>query len=256
MQKTTVFRGITALAAISFTLTGYAQQKPNNHQFLHVDEDSSTNPPRTYINYKNDTLYNIVLSGGKVTSLSVNGHQVPADSFYVYDGLINRMKAQIERDKQQAVRDREQAVRDKAQAERDMQQASRDKQQAERDAERAAKDKQQAERDAAQAMKDKVQAEQDMQQAARDKVQAEKDKRQAEEDKALVKNLIAEVVKEGLARDEKSITSLILDESVFYINGKKQSDELQKKFREKFIKTPGYTVHYHNGLMNVGRVDQ
>ena len=54
------------------------------------------------------------------------------------------------------------------------------------------------------AVKDKRQAEQDMQQAAHDKVQAEKDKRQAEEDKALVKSLMAEVVKEGLARDEKS----------------------------------------------------
>jgi hypothetical protein len=298
MQKTTVFRGVAALAALSFTLAGHAQPKPNNHQFLNVDEDSSVSPPRTYIHYKNDTSYHIVLSGGKVISISVNGHEVPADSFYVYDGLVERMKAQVERDKQQAVRDREQAVRNKAQAERDRQQAVRDKQQAERDAVRAAEDKRKAERDAeqasrekqkaerdgeqalqdkrqtekdagqalqdkrkfeldaAQAAKDKIQAEKDVQQAARDKVQAEKDKRQAEEDKALVKSLLAEVVKEGLAGDEKSITSLILDESVFYINGKKQSDELQKKFKEKFIKAPGYTVHYHNGMTNVGRMDR
>ena len=152
------------------------------------------------------------------------------------------MKAQMERDKEQAARDREQAVRDKAQAERDAAQAVRDKAQ--------------AERDMLQAVKDKRQAEQDMQQAAHDKVQAEKDKRQAEEDKALVKSLMAEVVKEGLARDEKSINSLILDESVFYINEKKQSDELQKKFRKKFIKTSGYSIHYHNGKMNVGRVEE
>jgi len=235
MQKTTVFRGIIALAALSFTLTGHAQQKPNNRQFLSINVDSSTNPPQTYINYKTDTLYNIVLSGEKVTSMYVNGRQVPADGFYVYDGLIARLKAQVERDKEQAIRDREQAgrdreqaVRDKAQAERDMQQALRDKQQAERDAEQALRDKQRAELDADQAVKDK----------------------------ALVKSLIAEVVKEGLARDEKSITSLILDGSVFYINGKKQSDELQKKFREKFIKAPGYTIHYHNGTMSVGRIEE
>ena len=190
MQKNIVFQGAIALAALSFTLAGYAQQKPNNRQFLNVNVDSSVNPPQTYINYKSDTLYNIVLSGGNVTSLSVNGRQVPADSFYVYDGLIKRMKAQMERDKEQAARDREQAVRDKAQAERDAAQAARDKAQ--------------AERDMLQAVKDKRQAEQDMQQAAHDKVQAEKDKRQAEEDKALVKSLMAEVVKEGLARDEKS----------------------------------------------------
>ena len=249
MQKTNVFRGIIALASLTFTLKGHSQQKPNNRQVLNVNVDSSVNPPRTYINYKSDTLYNIVLSGGNVVSLSVNGHQVPADSFYVYDGLISRMKAQIERDKEQAARDREQAVRDKAQAERDAAQAVRDKAQAERDMLQAVRDKRQAEQDAVGATRDKVQAESDAKQAMRDKQQAEKDK-------ALVKSLVTEVVKEGLAQDEKSITSLILDESVFYINGKKQSDELQKKFRGKFIKTPGYSIHYHNGTMNVGRMDE
>lgn len=303
MQKTILFRGFIALAALSFTLTGHAQQK-NNRQFLNIDEDSSVSPPQTYINYKSDSFYNIVLSGGKVTSMYVNGRQVPADRYHIYDDVIRRMKEQMERDRAQAVRDRAQAVRDKEQAvrdkvqaekdrqqamrdkmqaEKDMQQAMRDKQQAERDAEGAGRDKvqaekerqqvmldkQQAERDAkqslldkeqaekdkAQAGRDKEQAERDQEQAVRDKEQAARDKVQAEEDKAMVRRVLAEVVKEGLAPDEKSVTSLVLDESVFYVNGKKQSDELQKKFREKFFKKEGYSIHYHNGRSSVGRME-
>lgn len=250
MQKITVFRGFIALAALSFTLKGHAQQ--------------------THLTYEGDTLYNIVLNGGKVTSLVVNGRQVPADSFYVYDGLIQRLKAQAEKDKKQMVQDRKQALRDKMEAEKDRQQADKDKLQAEKDAKQVMLDKLQAERDAGQAVKDKKIAEEDMQQSARGKIQAEKDakqaaldkeqaerdKIQAEEDKALVKSLMAEVVKEGLARDEKSITSLILNESVFYLNGKKQSDELQKKFKEKFIKKPGYSFHFHDGMTHVGRMNE
>jgi hypothetical protein len=339
MQKTILFRGSIALALLSFTVSGYAQQKPArrqaavhsttrewsaNHQYMSIDEDSSVTPPQTIITYKSDSLYNIVLSGGKLTSLYVNGRQVPADSFYVYDDVIKRVKAQMERDKAQAIRDKAQAVRDKAQAVRDKAQAEKDVLQAGRDAEQAMRDKRQAERDAeqavrdsegakqdrAQAMRDKQQAERDTEQAGRDAAQAGRDKQQAEhdgqqvgrdkdqagrdkeqairdkeqagrdreqagrdkeqairdkeqarldkiqaeEDKAMVKALMADVVKEGLAPDAQSVTSLILDESVFYVNGKKQSDELQQKFKVKFLKKEGYSIHFHNGSMSVGRM--
>ena len=319
MQKTILFRGALALAALSFTLAAHAQQparpasaaRPSTmsasvqHEYLNIDEDSSVNPPQTMVTYKSKALYNLILSEGKIASLYVNGRQVPADSFYVYDWLVKKLKAQIEQDKAQAVedrkqaeRDKEQAGRDKQQAERDAEQAVRDKEQAERDAvaavkekrqseldaQQAARDKQQAERDREQAVKDKEQAERDAQQAGRDREQAgrdreqagrdkeqavrdreqagrdaeqaRRDKIQAEEDRALVKSLKAEVVKEGLAPDEKSVKSLILDESVFYVNGKKQSDELQQKFKAKFIKKEGYSIHFHEGTMRIGQMDQ
>lgn len=305
MQKTILFRGTLALAVLSFSLAAHAQQparrasvaRPGTmsssvqHEYLNIDEDSSVNPPQTMVTYKSKALYNLVLSDGKIASLYVNGRQVPADSFYVYDWLVKKLKAQIEQDKAQAVEDRKQAERDKEQAERDAGQAVRDKEQAERDAEQAVKDKHQAERDAEQAVRDKQLAERDAQQAGRDREQAGKDREQAErdreqagrdreqagrdreqagrdaeqakrdkiqaeEDRALVKSLKAEVVKEGLVPDEKSVTSLILDESVFYINGKKQSDELQKKFKAKYIKKEGYSIHFHDGTTRIGQMDQ
>jgi hypothetical protein len=255
MQKTILSWGILALALTSIALKAPAQKTQShpatsihtsrtdggNHQYLSIDEDSSTNPPQVIATYKSDALYNMILSGGKLTSLYINGRQVPADSFYLYDSLVRRIKDQMERDRIQAKKDQEQAERDAEQAARDREQAAKDKLQADRDAE-------QAERDAKQAQKDAEQAKRDAEQAIRDK-------KQAEEDKALVKSLLADVVKEGLAPDEKSVLSLILDDSVFFINGKKQSDELQKKFKEKFIKKEGNTIHFHHGSTDIDRTN-
>jgi hypothetical protein len=277
MQKTILFRGALALAALSLTLTAHAQQPARRasgvrpatmsrsvqHEYLNIDEDSSVNPPQTIVTYKSKALYNMVLSDGKITSLYVNGKQMPADSFYVYDWLVKKLKAQMEQDKAQAVedrkqaaRDREQAVRDQEQAVRDQEQAVRDKEQSEKDVAQAMRDKQQADRDAQQAARDREQAGRDREQAGRDAEQAKRDKIQAEEDRAMVKSLKAEVVREGLVPDEKSVRSLILDESVFYVNGKKQSEELQQKFKTKFIKKEGYSIHFHDGTMRIGQMDQ
>jgi hypothetical protein len=310
MQMTIPFRGLLALVTILLTLQTQAQQQPpahpkapirkttinriNNYQYLDMDVDSTMNPPQTVITYRTDSLYYMVLSGERLTTLVIDGRPLPADSFFVYDGLVRRMleqlkrdREQAERDRQQAGRDREQAEKDRAQAGRDMEQAERDreqagrdreqaqrdrdqagkdalqdKRQAELDAQQALKDKKQSERDAQQALRDKQQAERDQEQAVRDKQQAERDreqavldKKQAEEDKKMVKELLAAVVKEGLAADEKSVRSVILDEYVLVVNGHKQSEELLKKFKEKFVKSPGYRIHYHNGSMSVGRMD-
>ena len=258
------------------------------HEILDVEDDSTANPPRTIIMYKSDSMYNMVLVEGKLVEMYVNGRKMPADNFYLYDDLVRRLKKQIEKDRAQAIVDQQQAARDQIQAERDGQQARVDAQQAEKDAlqaeidakqakndaeqvvrdkvqaekdveqdrEQARRDKVQAERDAVQVIQDKKQAERDAQQAVQDREQARRDKIQAEEDKALVKSLMAEVVKQGLAPDEKSVVSLILDESVFFINGKKQSDELQMQFRKKYIKKAGYSIYFHHGGTQMGVISQ
>jgi hypothetical protein len=306
MQKTVLSWGFFALASISFAPTLQAQQKEvhstttihsssswGDHQYMNIDVDSSTTPPQIIATYKSDALYNMTISQGRLTSLYINGKQISADSFYLYDGLVKRIIDQMRRDSAQAVRDREQAVRDKAQAEKDREQAIRDKQQAERDAEQAVRNKKQAEDDAQQAARDKAQAERDAKQAFRDKTQADKealdakmeaerdakqalldrdqalrdkqqaerdqeqalrDKKQAEEDRALLKSLLTDVVKEGLAPDEKSIISLTLDGTVFFVNGKKQSDELQKKFAEKYVRREGYGFYIHGKVTQIGQM--
>jgi hypothetical protein len=241
MQKIIVHSSLLWLAFIAFTLTARAQKtgqtnnsfqsRSNMGTFMQVNDDSSYNPVRTFIIYRHESLYNITMAEDKVLELSIDGRKLPADSFHVYDPLIRKITEQIKRDRAQALRDQEQAGLDRMQAQRDKQQAERDVIQ--------------AQRDKVQAELDQVQAERDVQQAIRDKEQAERDVKRAEEDRAMLKALINDVVKDGLAPDEKSVNEVRLDEYEFILNGKKQSDEIFKKYKDKYMKTPTSRFSFH-----------
>lgn len=102
---------------------------------------------------------------------------------------------------------------------------------------KAEADRKQAEKDRQQALKDRAQAEED-------RKQAELDRKQAEEDRALVKSLIAELIKQKIVSDEKDVTSVRLTNDEFYVNGKKQSEELHSKFKSTFLKKPGNSISF------------
>lgn len=153
---------------------------------------------------------------------------------------------QADEDRQQAKRDAEQAERDKLEAEKDHEGAMEAKQQAEQDRQQADRDRAQADRDRAQADRDREQSERDRKQAVEDRIQAAKDRKQAAEDRAMTERLINEVIKEGLVPDRKSLRSLTLDEDGFIINGRQQSEELHKKFREKFLPKAKSVISFRN----------
>ena len=177
---------------------------------------------------------------------------------------------QAMRDQEQAMRDQEQAMRDRKQAMKDQEsamkdqarakleaeiaqreaideqvRAKRDAEQARRDAEEAEKDVLQAQRDRIQASQDAEQAVRDREQAVRDRKQAERDRVQAEEDRAIMKSMFSELVKDGIVPNEKSITSVFLNEYVLAVNGKKQPDEVFKKYKDKFVVRQGFTISYN-----------
>jgi hypothetical protein len=252
-----------------------------NNSYLNAEEDSSVSPVQTVITYKkNGPLYHIRMTDDKVIELSVDGRKIPADSFYVYDALTKKLALQIKADKAEAKLDKEQAEKDGLQANQDREQAAKDELQSKEDrvqaekdrllekldAEQSARDKVEAEIEEVQARMEKVEAEnekemalaearemeEDRKQAVKDRIQAVEDRNQANrdriqaaEDRAILKKLISEIIKEGLVPDEKSLHSLSLDKDDFFINGKQQSDTLQKKFREKFNIKADTNISYH-----------
>ena len=148
-----------------------------------------------------------------------------------------RDAAQADIDREQAKRDAEQAKRDREQAKRDVEQAKLDREQAKRDVEQAKLDREQAKRDAAQAKLDR-------EQAKRDAAQAKLDAEQAKKDKELVKNLIQELIEDGIVPDKQSLVSFHLSASEFLVNGKAVPEKTHQKFKAKYLKTSEYSIYY------------
>ncbi len=96
-----------------------------------------------------------------------------------------------------------------------------------------------------QLLRDIGRAKLDLQQELLDRQQAQMEKKLAAEDLLAVQKLIAELVKDGLAPDEKSVVSVTLNKDEFILNGKKQSDAVHKKYAGKYLVKPGYSISFH-----------
>jgi hypothetical protein len=282
---------ISGLAILTGIATAYGQQNPDparpprafsiHNSYMHVETDSSVNPPQTVITYREKQAYAIRTVDDKIVELSVNGRKIPSDSFYVYDAMVRRIEVQIRQDRLQAEQDSKQAVKDEEQARRDEEQARSDERQAEQDAQAAARDAEQAARDQVQSMKedvaqatrdaeeakrdaeeskrdaeqakrdaeearlDAIQARRDEAQAVKDRAQARIDAKHAAEDQAKIKSLISELIKEGVVPDEKSLYSLEVSDTDLIVNGKKQTEEMRKRLCAQFKIGPGYCISFH-----------
>jgi hypothetical protein len=66
----------------------------------------------------------------------------------------------------------------------------------------------------------------------------------------VIRDIIAYLIREHIVKNRAGITSFLLTEEEFTVNGKKISEERHKFLKDQYIPEPGYKVYYGNSEMS------
>jgi len=267
--------GMLMIATVACTTLTKAQDSTrvyNSYANQYHDKNGNVKE-QVQTNYNNHE-YNFDVVNDKITNLEVDGTKIPAGEYGKYSTAISGIRTQIKKDRIQAAKDRIQAGKDRAQADVDRKQAEKDREQGETDRaqgekdraqtekdreqgkkdraealhgqEQAKADREQAAKDREEAVKDRAQAEVDRQQAVKDRTQATIDRKQAAEDRALMQEMLADIVKDGIAPDESSIHTITMGPDGMTVNDKKQPDAIYKRYITKYTRFAKGNFSYGN----------
>jgi hypothetical protein len=67
--------------------------------------------------------------------------------------------------------------------------------------------------------------------------------------KQVIRDIMAELIRKGIIKQRSDITSFLLTDKAFTLNGEQLPESLHQQLKAKYIKAPDYVVYYGNSEM-------
>ncbi|WP_026630249.1 M56 family metallopeptidase [Dyadobacter alkalitolerans] len=205
-----------------------------------VDSNSNinikSNGISTYSITVNGKHYEMVKIKDKITTLMIDGNEIPKEDFPKYQSEINQVLDKITEEHKKAEAQRKEA--DKHRATADQHRAAADAQRRQADEMRVLADKQRLQAD-----EQRKQAEENRKVAEAHAARANVDRERFE---GMQDNIIDDLKDAGVIKSKVDL-SYKFNENELVVNGEKQPEALHQKLREKYMKDKNFEMLYNYG---------